>query len=258
VKILITVVFGLVSLQVQGLIVHDPAHMAKTLEVLKQHAKTVNQLKAQYKMLEREFEQLQNINTVLGNPKEALKDAAYQFWNYERVDTFNNEEEIWGKLKRGLSGLESLGFEGNGLYKRIKQKDRNGKNIKRNFSNYQRHAAIEERYLQLQTVNKRAEQREDELQKEAGRLLQKLKYAITDAEVQKLGTQINAVNAQFGLINNMRQAELGKLQAQDILNRNQREKEKKAAIEEWIHKDKKETLHNIRFLKRFGEQLRIK
>ena len=215
----------------------------------KYHIETALKWQRNFELVKTQIDQMDQLKERLGNTKELASDIGLDWWHNREIDAFHEQQYLFNKLRYDANGMESIGYTGKGLFNKLREKDEEGKNIERDPEHYKRHNLIEEQYESFHDVNQVTAEMKNDLQKEALRVIDQLKHAKTDAEVQLLNTKIGSINSQLNLLQNLRQDEINRLQAQAILNENQREKERKAAQEDFFHEQNSLTKKTINFFK---------
>lgn len=231
----------------------DVGQIANSLTMIKDsakyHTETVLKWKKNFELVSTQIDQIDKLKSSLGNTKELAADIGWDWWHDRDIDIFHEQQYLFKKLRYDADGLASTAYTGKGLYKKLRQEDQEGNKIPRNVDDYKRHNLVEQQYESFHDVNEATAEIKKGLHEEALQVIGKLKNASTDAEVQLLNAKITSINGQLDLLQNLRQDEINRLQAQAILNENQREKEKRAAQENFLHDQNSLTNKTINFFK---------
>lgn len=229
-------------IEANAFMVHDVVHTGETIKMIKDNAKfyteTAMRWKENYGLIHHQINHLNDIKGSIGDPKAFARKIGWDLMNDHEITAFHEQEYLFYKLKESANGLASLGFTEGGIFDPIKSHDADGNAIERDTNAYKKHDLLEKQYEAFEEVNEATAERKRDLQKEALKTMDALKNATTESEIQLLSSKINAINGQFDLLQNMREDEIHKLQAQEIINRNQKEKEARAAREEFIHEQR--------------------
>lgn len=212
---------------------------ANHLEVLRQWAEELDRLNRQLRQLEEAAALQRRIRDVLGDPVQAgtelvLRDLGAGELSRTYGDTLR-------AVQRLADASASLRRTAEGIFGALDDRTVLRRDFPRQEALYRRFAAVEAQADSLAQVHDETDARVAALQADLADSLTRLRAAPTAAEVDKLNVKVAAVNGQLALVASRRRDEADKLQAQQILNTNQAEKERQDLLEKQIAEER-ETL----------------
>ena len=239
-RTLITFIFFLMATRLWGQwIINDPvntavnsaiqsAQVANHVEVLRQWAEQLEKINRQIRQLEDLLATQRRIRDVLGDPAAAGSEVMRGLGAEDFARTYGETAQA---IRRLADAVNSLRSTADGIYRQLDDRTVLGRSFIRQTEPYRRFAAVNQQAEQAETVSAATEPRLAELQRELASALAALRYASTQAEVDKLSVRVNALNGQVALIGARRRDEADRLQAARILNENQADKERVDLLE---------------------------
>jgi len=206
--------------------------IANDAEVLIRWAEHLQKLDLQLKQVEAQLEEQRRLRQIVGDPVVAGNRMATDHLGA------NDLGRSFGATSASLVALanafDSLRFTGQGLYTALDDRTVLDQPFARQSEPYRRYAAVEQQAGNLDTVYAQTAARRATLQADLANTLQQLKTAPTQAEVEKLHAKISVLNGQLATVEAQRHDAAAQLQAQQILNENQGEKERQDLLERQI------------------------
>jgi hypothetical protein len=135
-------------------------------------------------------------------------------------------------LQQAASGVQSLSYNGNGLYQSITDTSLSGIQIPRVTDNYKPFGALENTTSNYESVQGDVAQQRQALKSQIADTVNQLQAATTDAETQKLQGVLTAQSAQLDALGDDETNAATQAVVQDIANRNDQQKQQEAQDEE--------------------------
>jgi hypothetical protein len=205
------------------------AQNANHLEVLRQWAQQLSRLNQQIQQLEQQLAEQRRIRQVLGDPLAA--GGQLLLGNLGATDLLRTYGQDLRSLQRLADAVASLKRDADGLFRPLDDTTILGQPFARRPQPYRRYAAVDLQSETLGQVFDTTRLRTDALQRDLAASLQALRTASTQAEVDKLGAHIAALNGQVQLLAAQRRDEADKLLALHVQNENQDAKERQDLLE---------------------------
>lgn len=231
-------------------IVHDPANTAinagiqtaqaaNHLEVLKQWTDQLAALREQIRQLEAQLQEQRRIREVLGNPTAAGGRLILDHLGQDELA--RQYGDTLRQVRRLAEVTASLRRSADGVYQELEERTLLGQAFTRQTKPYQRHAAVDRQAEQTATIYAETLAAQTKLQTDLGAVLDRVSGASTQAEVDKLAVNTNAINGQLLHLVSKRRDQAEALQVQQIENENQRAKEQLDRLEKQLHEERRST-----------------
>lgn len=220
-------------------VVNDPVNTAVNTAIkgnqIAQHAEVLRQWADQLEKLNRQIRQVEDllatqrrIRDVLGDPVAA---GVHLAGALGAEDFARQYGETMAAVRRLSDAAQSLRRTAEGMYRPLDDRTSLGAGFVRRAADYRPYAAIERQADNLESVYEQTNARATTLQTEVAETLAALRDASTQSEVDKLQGKVAILNGQLALLAAQRRDEADKLIAQQILNENQAEKERRDFFE---------------------------
>lgn len=215
-------------------IVNDPVAVAQsavqhTIE-LAQYVEMVSNQVEQINLLTSQLSEVTAYVEAFGDPSSLLSiTGADQIIGQLRLPSSG---QLLGDLQRASSGATSLANTSGGLFRPIESIDISGVQIPRHEELYRKYGALEDTESNYRTVHEESADRIKTLKENISETTRALQSATTDAEVQKLQGTLASQNAQLAALQGDVQNAATQVLVQDVLNRNDAEKQEEARREE--------------------------
>lgn len=215
------------------LIVEDPGAIAQSAM---QHAidlgKYVEMISNQVEQINLLTSQLQQVTAYV----EAFGDPAalLQITGADQIISQLQQQpigQLLGDLQQAASGMQSLQYNANGLYRSIEDISISGVAIPRSEDLYKKYGALENTAENFQTVHEETSGRIRSLKRDIASTTTALQAATTDAEAQKLQGVLASQQAELAALQAEVQHAASQVAVQDTLNRNDEEKQSQAQRE---------------------------
>jgi hypothetical protein len=214
-------------------IVNDPVAVAQsavqhTIE-LAQYVEMVSNQVEQINLLTSQLSEVTAYVEAFGDPSSLLSiTGADQIIGQLRLPSSG---QLLGDLQRASSGATSLTNTSGGLFRPIENIDISGVHIPRHEELYRKYGALEDTESNYRTVHEESADRIKTLKENISETTRALQSATTDAEVQKLQGTLASQNAQLTALQGDVQNAATQVLVQDVLNRNDAEKQEEAERE---------------------------
>lgn len=227
-------------------VVSDPGNTAVNTAIranqIAQHAEILRQWADQLERLNRQIRQVEDllatqrrIRDVLGDPVTAGVHVARALG----AEDFAREQgETMAAVRRLSDAAQSLRRTAEGVYRQLDDRTSLRAGFSRRTADYRPYAAVERQSDNLERVFAETDAQAEQLQRELADTLERLRVAPTQAEVDKLNVKVAALNGQLTLLAARRRDEADKLVAQQILNANQAEKERRDFFEKQANEER--------------------
>lgn len=227
-------------------VVSDPANtavntamkanqVAQHTEVLRQWAEQLDKLNRQIRQVEDLLATQRRIREVMGDPVAAGVHLAGALGAEEWAREYG---ETMAAVRRLSDAAQSLRRTAEGVYRQLDDKTALGAGFARRTSDYRPYGAVERQADNFERVAAETSAQAADLQKKIAQTLKALHAAETQAEVDKLNTKLAALNGQLAALATRRRDEADKLLAQQILNANQTEKERRDLFEKQLAEER--------------------
>jgi uncharacterized protein (UPF0335 family) len=228
-------------------IVHDPANTAVNaavqagqaanhLAVMRQWAEQVERMERQLRWLEEQLSVQRRIRDAIGDPAGAGAQVVLRDLGAEELA--RSYGETLQAVRRLATAVRSLERTADGIYASLEDRTVLGRDFRRQEQPYRRYAAVEGQLDQLVHVHEETSEREQALQRDVADVLGRLRDAGTQAEVDKLGAKLAALNGQLALLAQRRRDEADKLVAAHLQNENQAAKERQDFLERQLAEER--------------------
>lgn len=242
-------------------VVNDPVNTAVNTAIkgnqIAQHAEILGQWAEQLEKLNRQIRQVEDllgvqrrIRDVMGDPVGAGVHVAGALGARDFAREYG---ETMAAVRRLSDAAQSLRRTAEGVYRQLDDRTTMGAGFVRRTSDYRPYAAIERQADNFERVQVETELETAALQAEVARSLAALRDARTQAEVDKLSGTVAALNGQLALIAAKRNEEADKLIAQQVLNANQAEKERRDLFEKQLREERQ----SLDAMKTWQESIRL-
>ncbi|MCB1103394.1 MAG: hypothetical protein H7A44_08530 [Opitutaceae bacterium] len=208
------------------------AQAANHLEVLKKWGEQLTALQNQIRQLEEQLAEQRRIREVLGNPTLAGGQLILDRLGPEQLA--REYGETLREIRKLANSVSSLQRSAEGIYPKLDDHTVLGQSFERQTTPYRRYAAVERQAEQAAEIYDTTLRQQAELQTDLAGILDRLKSAGTQAEVDKLAVNANAINGQLYHLVNARRDQTEALRMQQIENENQRAKEQTDRLEKQI------------------------
>ena len=215
-------------------IVNDPVAVAQSAVQhaieLGQYVEMVSNQVEQINLLTSQLSEVTAYVEAFGDPSSLLSiTGADQIIGQLRLPSSG---QLLGDLQRASSGATSLTNTSGGLFRPIESIDISGVQIPRHEELYRKYGALEDTESNYRTVHEESADRIKTLKENISETTRALQSATTDAEVQKLQGTLASQNAQLAALQGDVQNAATQVLVQNVLNRNDEEKQEEARREE--------------------------
>lgn len=235
------IVWQLMLVKLFGFFVQDVSHIAQTVRNeannVARHQEIIKQWADNYKLFTKQLEEARHLKEIIGNPQAALKRVTTDLWKGNSMDYFSNQEWFYWQLKETASHSRSLINRDKNLFKAIHSRDEAGNTIERDMDYYKRHDVIEQQASNIEALASKTHERKNALRTQRSETLMALTNASTESEVQVVTAQLAAIDGERTDIESIEANEFRKLELQKILNDERKEKERKDALERYVHEE---------------------
>lgn len=200
-------------------------NIAKYVEMIQNQVQQINTLTSQLR-------ELQNYNQIFGDPSKILNLPGVNGLIQDLQNT--GVGQAIGELQNLAEGVEALKYDANGLYHNIGEtfKTPNGDTISRDQDRYRQFAAVNETTKNYADVYADVIARRQALKLEIAATTAQLRTASTASEVQKLTGVLIGLNGALAAADKEIDQAVSLSVVQDAENRNDKEKQELARIEE--------------------------
>lgn len=211
--------------------VTDVANLANNTalhaENLAKWVESIAQLRTQIDQLHQQIDLQTDLRRWAGDPA----GAKLTLDGLSATDLVRDYARTKDAITASVNSLDSLQNTGRGTYRAIPATDLDGHDFQRDPLTYRRYATLDATQVNADDARTATEAREKELQGEVADTLEQLKAAPTQAEAQKLGAKLTALNGQLAQVDAARRREVDAVELQKIANDARLEEERLAAAE---------------------------
>lgn len=215
-------------------IVNDPAAIAQSaVEHAVDVAKYVEMIAHQVEQINLLTSQLQQVTAYVqafGNPALLLQITGAD--QIIRQLQQGPTGRLLGDLQQTASGIESLRYTADGLYRSIETISVSGVEVPRSEDLYRKFGALENTAENFRIVHEETTSRVQSLKRDISGTTTALQAATTDAQVQKLRGVLASQQAELSALQAEVQQAASQVLVQDALNRNDGEKQRQARQEQ--------------------------
>jgi hypothetical protein len=212
------------------------AQIANHVEILRQWATQLEALNRQIREMQDQLAVQRRIRDVLGDPTAAGAQVVLR--DLGATDLSRSYGETMQAVQRLANAASSLRRTAEGIFTSLDDRTVLNREFTRQEPRYRRYATVERQADNYATVLAETEPRTVALQTDVANTLAAMRAAPTQAEVDKLGVKVAALNGQLAQLAARRRDEAEKLQAQQILNENQAAKERQDLLEKQIAEER--------------------
>lgn len=214
-------------------IVNDPAAIAQSamehaIDVAKYVEMIAHQVE-QINLLTSQLQQLTAYVQAFGNPAMLLQITGAD--QIIRQLQQGPTGQLLGDLQQTASGLESLRYNAEGLYRSIETISVSGIEVPRSEELYKKFGALENTAQNFLTVHEETTSRVQSLKHDISATTTALQAATTDSQVQKLRGVLTSQQAELSALQAEVQQAASQVLVQDAMNRNDEEKQRRAQQE---------------------------
>jgi hypothetical protein len=207
------------------IIIDHVEDVAKFVEMIQKQVEQINTLTAQ-------LQEIQHYVDLFGDPAKISKVVGADVLIKDLQSS--SIGQTLGELQGLADGVQALNYNANGLYHNIggMVSTPAGNQIPRNEKDYRPFAAINKTTENYNQVYADVLRRREVLKEEIAAATEQLEAATTDAETQKLSGVLVGLHADLSAVDKEVDQALGLTLVQDAENRNDKEKQAQARIEE--------------------------
>lgn len=200
-----------------------------------QHAEILRQWAEQLERLNRQIRQVEDLLATQRRMRDVMGDpvaAGAQVAGVLGAEDFAREYgETMAAVRRLSDAAQSLRRTAEGVYRQLDDRTSLGASFTRRTADYRPYAAVERQADNLERVMGETDAQAVRLQRDMAEAVASLRTAATQAEVDKLSVRVAVLNGKLALLAARRRDEADKLLAQQVLNTNQAEKERRDFFE---------------------------
>ena len=212
------------------------AQIANHLEVLRQWAVQIEALNRQLRELQDQLAVQRRIRDVIGDPTAAGAQVVLR--DLGATELARTYGETMQAVQRLANATTSLRRTAEGIFESLDDRTVLKRDFRRQEARYRRYATVERQADSYAAVLAETEPRIGAVQTDLAQTLTAMRAAPTQAEVDKLGVKVAALNGQLDHLAARRHDEAEKLHAQQILNENQAAKEQQDLLEKQIAEER--------------------
>lgn len=202
------------------------------LEEVANQLEMINNQVQQIQTLTAQLQQVQAYVKAFGDPEQLLQITGAD----QLIGSLQQSGvgQTIGELQHMASGVEALSYDANGLYQSLGTTftTPGGVELPRAEELYRKYGAIQQGSQNFQVVTDDVLSRRESLRQQIAATTQQLQASTTDAETQKLTGVLVGYNAELQAVDREIDQAAAQLTAQDIENRNDRERQEQARREE--------------------------
>lgn len=224
-----------VSVKAQWVVYDPTVHAQQILDEVQDVAKYIEMINNQVQQIQQltsQLQELQQYNKAFGDPSKILNitGANGLIRDLQQTPVGKNIAE----LERAADGVEALTYDANGLYRSIGKtfNTPSGRAIQRTVADYKPFEAVNKTTENYTNVASDVLQRRKALKEEIAATTGKLQSSMTASEVQKLSGVLVGLNSALAATDKELDQAVAVSVVQDIENRNDREKQIQARMEE--------------------------